>query len=85
MLISLQANQGRNMANTSPGVNILIEKVNHHFTLEGENLPVLENINLQVKSGEFVSLLVPSCCGKSTLLRLLPVLDHPFTGLLSDV
>lgn len=84
MLISLQANQGRNMANTSPGVNILIEKVNHHFTLEGENLPVLENINLQVKAGEFVALLGPSGCGKSTLLRLLAGLEQPVSGLLAE-
>jgi len=40
----------------------------------------LENINLEVQSGEFVSLLGPSGCGKSTLLRLIGDLTSPTSG-----
>ena len=40
----------------------------------------LDNINLEVRSGEFVSLLGPSGCGKSTLLRLIGDLLVPSSG-----
>jgi NitT/TauT family transport system ATP-binding protein len=40
----------------------------------------LEEIDLTVAPGEFVSLIGPSGCGKSTLLRLIADLDNPSTG-----
>lgn len=42
--------------------------------------PVLENIALQIKSGETVALLGRSGCGKSTLARLLVGLESPTEG-----
>lgn len=40
----------------------------------------LENINLRVQRGEFVSIMGPSGCGKSTLLNLVGLLDRPTRG-----
>ena len=40
----------------------------------------LENVNLDVAKGEFVSIMGPSGCGKSTLLNILGLLDAPSSG-----
>ncbi len=43
---------------------------------------VLENINLDIKRGEFVTLLGPSGCGKTTLLRMLAGFSQPDEGVI---
>ncbi len=40
----------------------------------------LENVNLNVEKGEFISIMGPSGCGKSTLLNIIGLLDTPNTG-----
>jgi putative ABC transport system ATP-binding protein len=40
----------------------------------------LENVNLNVKKGEFLSIMGPSGCGKSTLLNIIGLLDLPSAG-----
>jgi NitT/TauT family transport system ATP-binding protein len=60
---------------------ISVKEVNKVFNQGKENRVVaLEDINLNIRSGEFVSLLGPSGCGKSTLLRLIGDLTAPSTG-----
>lgn len=48
-------------------------------TKEIETL-ALENVNLEIEKGEFVSIMGPSGCGKSTLLNIIGLLDTPTTG-----
>ncbi len=45
-----------------------------------ETLTALDNINLDIKPGQFVSIVGASGCGKSTLLRSIAGLEHPTIG-----
>lgn len=55
---------------------IELKGVSKHF----HDHPVLHNINLEVKNGEFLTLLGPSGCGKTTLLRLISGFESPNSG-----
>lgn len=56
--------------------NILdVENLNKIFHINNENVPVLEDLNLNIAKGEFISIVGPSGCGKSTLLKLIISLE----------
>ena len=40
----------------------------------------LNNVNIEIKQGEFVAIMGPSGCGKSTLLNIIGMLDSPTSG-----
>ena len=44
------------------------------------DVTVLDDVNLSIKKGEFITLLGPSGCGKTTLLRLIGGFDIPTEG-----
>ena len=50
------------------------------YILGGEELTVLNDINLDVVTGEFVSLLGPSGSGKTTMMNIIGCLDVPTSG-----
>jgi len=54
-----------------------IEKVYRTNTIE---TTALNNINININKGEFVSVMGPSGCGKSTLLNIMGLLDAPTAG-----
>ncbi|MBI2853899.1 MAG: ABC transporter ATP-binding protein [Chloroflexi bacterium] len=59
------------------GTTLIFEHVSKGFPGCG---PVLDNFGVTVPSGSFVSLVGPTACGKSTLLRLILGLDQPDAG-----
>jgi NitT/TauT family transport system ATP-binding protein len=61
-----------------------VRGVSHGYALRGQDLPVLDGIDLSVEPGSFVALLGPSGCGKSTLLRLAAGLEMPVSGVLLE-
>jgi putative ABC transport system ATP-binding protein len=50
------------------------------YTTEEIETTALNNVNIEVHEGEFVSITGPSGCGKSTLLNVLGLLDNPNGG-----
>lgn len=57
-----------------------IEDVNMVFRRDGNVVEVLNNVNLEVREGEFVCILGPSGCGKSTLLNIIAGFMKPTSG-----
>ena len=62
---------------------IKLSNVNKVYRTDRVETIALENINLDVAPGEFVSIMGPSGCGKSTLLNLIGLLDTPSSGALA--
>jgi putative ABC transport system ATP-binding protein len=59
---------------------IHLEGLGKVFYTEEVETHALSNINLDIRSGEFVSIAGPSGCGKTTLLSILGLLDSPTHG-----
>lgn len=59
---------------------IKTEKLSMLFTTEDVQTKALNEVNLEIKEGEFVAIMGPSGCGKSTLLNILGTLDTPTSG-----
>lgn len=54
-----------------------------YFTSAAQKVIALDNINLMIEKGEFVSFIGPSGCGKSTLLRIISGLENFQEGKMS--
>lgn len=59
---------------------IKLENVTMTFDVNKSKVPALENIDLTLKNGEFVSIIGPSGCGKSTLINIVAGLTKPSKG-----
>jgi NitT/TauT family transport system ATP-binding protein len=62
---------------------VVCERITVRFTTERGTVTALENIDLTIARGSFLTLLGPSGCGKSTLLRVMADLIDPTTGRIS--
>ncbi len=59
---------------------VSLKDVKKSYFMGGEELQVLKGINLEIKRGEFLSIMGPSGSGKSTLMNLIGLLDRPGSG-----
>ena len=59
---------------------IELNEISKTFVLGDQRVCALENINLCVKKGEYISVMGPSGSGKSTLLNVIALLDRPSGG-----
>ena len=65
------------------GKTLSIQNVNKSFTVDGQKVDVLKDINLVVQEGEFIAFVGHSGCGKSTLLKIIAGLEKNDTGLVT--
>lgn len=59
---------------------IKLEGINKIYRTDEIETLALENVNIDIEKGEFVSIMGPSGCGKSTLLNIVGLLDEPTSG-----
>jgi putative ABC transport system ATP-binding protein len=59
---------------------ISVKNVSKSYWRDSLEIPVLNNITIDVKDGEFLSLMGPSGSGKTTLLNLIAGIDKPSGG-----
>lgn len=62
------------------GYIVTLSNVNFRYPDEKGGVIALENINLNIKEGEFICVLGPSGCGKSTLLKIIAGFLKPALG-----
>lgn len=59
---------------------VTVRDLSKTFTLNGQRLPVLRDLQLDIQGGEVLAIVGPSGCGKTTLLRMLAGLESPDAG-----
>ena len=59
---------------------LTLKNINKVYRTDEIETQALENVNIEVQKGEFVSIMGPSGCGKSTLLNIIGLLDAPTSG-----
>ena len=59
---------------------IHLEKINRIFQVGDQQVRALNDVDLTINSGEYLSIMGPSGSGKSTLLNILGLLDQPSSG-----
>ena len=75
----MSAGNGKNGGNGS-GPVVQIKDVVKTFPVGGGEVTILKGLSLDVKPGEFVSIVGPSGNGKSTLLNMITGIDRPTSG-----
>jgi len=78
LIDEISENDNGSISHVDSSNDIIFSNVN--FQYENSDAQVLNNINLTIKTGEFVAIVGMSGCGKSTLVNLIPRLYNPNSG-----
>ena len=78
LIDEISENDSGSISHVDSSNDIIFSNVN--FQYENSDVQVLNNINLTIKTGEFVAIVGMSGCGKSTLVNLIPRLYNPNSG-----
>jgi len=83
---NMTSNEGQGVDNPPSASNdpskalFCLENLTKVFRSDNVETTALNNINIEIKHGEFVAVMGPSGCGKSTLLNIVGMLDNPTSG-----
>jgi len=61
-------------------VTVSLKNINKSFSTTHGVVQAINNLDLEIKNGEFFSLLGPSGCGKATTIRCIAGLENPDEG-----
>jgi sulfonate transport system ATP-binding protein len=85
--LACQGGQPRSMRSTILGVSAVpklsLRNVSKNFHTKTGKFNAIQDLNLEVKAGEFICIVGPSGCGKSTVLNIIAGLERPDEGVAS--
>jgi NitT/TauT family transport system ATP-binding protein len=71
------------LATSEPAISVRAVSQRYGEAAKGQAVSALENVSLDIRRGEFLTLLGPSGCGKSTLLNIIGGLIAPTEGMVT--